>query len=111
MESWGYGVEENDNALEFKYEFQKLMRNGEHSPYCALDKLLKEDMNIEKILMAGKIEMDVFGCVKHFEEVIKAIKEALSNKELSGWVNPDDRKKELLGFWHDIECATRDSGC
>lgn len=98
MGSWGYEVHENDEALDFQASFQDIMLEGKKSPYEAISLLLSKCSTMERVLMAGKIEMDIYGCVLHLDEVIDAIDDALLEENTNHWDNPEERVKELEYF-------------
>ena len=100
MGAWGFKIEDNDIAQDFILDYKELVEDGKE-PQEAIEELFqgeryKEDSHA--ILMAGKLEYEHYGEIKHVDVVNRALKEELTLVSLNNWKEPEVRREELLKF-------------
>lgn len=105
MGSWGYGIYENDIALEFEDIYERKLASGisKERALSELEEMIYMDYD-ECILVLADLQIkdkgELFG---KGEEVIDTIDKLLTEDELARWVDPKERVKELNKFRDYVE--------
>lgn len=101
---WGYGVMENDIALDVE-GFISLRKKDGLGVYDSSCILLKNPTNRETpeiVLAIAEMEFCEYGKVRHVDETINAIKKEMSEDVVCTWGNPEARKQELINFANKV---------
>lgn len=101
MGAWGYGILENDIALDVDERIETLMKKG-LSLVDSVDNILSNKYNricADCVLTIGEIELDRLGYVAHKKEVKEILLRELTPARLKRWgKNLEMRKETLLAF-------------
>lgn len=104
MGAWGYGVYENDGALDLKLEFDKCIENGIGVEETS-DEILQNSYygtDNSALLALADLQLKHMGKIKdNFrDKVMMALNEELTN--IGYWREPEQRRKALLDFKEKI---------
>lgn len=111
MGAWGYGIYDNDKALDALSIIESYVEEYKEDYVKALLKYKNEYCNDtstnyydnDSILLAADVEIEHTCNLDIFKElVVKSIKEELNKENLSKWSDFEERKKELLKFNNKI---------
>lgn len=107
MGAWGYGIYDNDGAMDAVIDIEKNLEEYSNDYIKALIKY-KEDYFANgvvtgsdnyAVLLAADIEIKNTGTLKIFKDLTKECLETeLSKEVLSNWKEPEKRQEKLLDF-------------
>lgn len=98
---YGYGLLENDIALDVQLVVEDFKKKLGMNLYESTCKIMTVPDNVkinEAVLAVAQLEFDEYGCVKHIDETVTALKDELKDEVLCTWGRPEQRKQELLEF-------------
>lgn len=98
---WGYGVFENDIALDVEQAIASMMKREGLSLQDGANKLLSSKPNLENneiVLAVAQLEYETYGEVRHIDDTIRAVKSELTEELLNEWGFPQKRKDVLIEF-------------
>ncbi|HUC91966.1 MAG TPA: DUF4259 domain-containing protein [Paenibacillus sp.] len=99
MGAWGYGIFDNDDALDIRYRFRRHIRKG-----LSIDKVTKrciadfpDPMNdVSVVLALADLQMDHNMLQPEIKRRALAMIE--ERKDIESWVDPNKRINELEAF-------------
>lgn len=112
MGAWGYGIYDNDTALDAVIDIENNLKECNNDYTKALTKY-KEDFFADgvvtgsenyAILLAADIEIKNTNNLKIFKDlVLQCLEKELQNETLCSWNEPSKRQEQLLNFKKTID--------
>lgn len=112
MGAWGYGIYDNDTALDALAIIEDYLEDYNNDYQKALIKYKENffpnevvnDFYNNAVLLAADIEMKNTNNLKIFKDlVLQCLEKELQNEILCSWKDPEKRQEQLLNFKKTID--------